>query len=145
MTTAGITTTDVLKALADETRLRMLSLLAESDDLCGCELEAVLELQQSNASRHLSRLRSAGVLGALKSGQWVHYTLSPPQTYAEVIRRVIETARSEDERFMRDLQRMHDYRESPLTCRNVWEWVELRDGVWGADRSPRKVTGYRLF
>ena len=145
MTTAGMTTTDVLKALADETRLRMVSLLAESDDLCGCELEAVLKLQQSNASRHLSRLRSAGVVGALKSGQWVHYTLSPPQAYAEVIRRVIETARSEDERFMRDLRRMHDYRESPFTCRNIWEWVELQDGESGTDRSPQKATGYRLF
>ncbi len=42
----------ILKALADETRLRMLHLLKDRE-LCVCEIEEVLGIQQSNASRHL--------------------------------------------------------------------------------------------
>ncbi len=125
---SAVTPIDVLKALADETRLRMLSLLSESENWCGCEIEAVLRINQSNASRHLTRLRSAGVIHATKNGQWVHYALHPPKPYAELIRQVIETARSEDERFTRDLQRMQDYRDSPYTCQDIRKWVDLQDG-----------------
>jgi ArsR family transcriptional regulator len=130
-----VKTIDVLKAVADETRLRMLSLLDESEDLCGCEIEAVLGINQSNASRHLTRLRSAGVIHASKRGQWVHYALHPPEPHAELVRRVIEVARSEDERFTRDLHRMQDYRESPYSCQDIWKWVELHDGLPGTSRT----------
>lgn len=42
------------KALADENRIRILNLL-RSDELCCCDIESVLGIKQSNASRHLSR------------------------------------------------------------------------------------------
>ncbi len=51
--------TRIFKALADETRLRILALLLEGE-LCVCELIAALELPQSTTSRHLAYLRNSG-------------------------------------------------------------------------------------
>ena len=65
----------VLKALSDETRIRMLKLLFEGE-LCVCEIMQVLEISQSRASRNLGILREAGLLKDRRDGQWVHYSLS---------------------------------------------------------------------
>lgn len=65
-----------LKALGDETRIRMVALLAHGE-LCVCHLESALSLTQSNTSRHLSVLRAAGVVDARRKGGWVYYRLAP--------------------------------------------------------------------
>ena len=65
----------ILKAMADETRLRMLHLLKERE-LCVCEIEEVLGIQQSNASRHLDKLRNAGLVCSEKRAQWVYYRMN---------------------------------------------------------------------
>lgn len=67
---------DTLKALADPNRLRILHLL-DGRTLCVCDLEAVLGLEQSNLSRHLAKLRQAGLVVASKRGQFVHYARPP--------------------------------------------------------------------
>jgi ArsR family transcriptional regulator len=68
--------TRVLKALGDETRLRIVALLSHGA-LCVCHLEAALDLPQSNASRQLGVLRAAGVVEARRQGTWVFYELAP--------------------------------------------------------------------
>jgi len=47
---------DILKALSDETRLRIVAQIFKGD-MCVCEIEASLGLTQSNASRHLTILK----------------------------------------------------------------------------------------
>lgn len=64
----------ILKALADENRIRILNLL-RNDELCVCDIEAVLGIKQSNASRHLNRLKIAGIIVSDKKSQWVYYRL----------------------------------------------------------------------
>ena len=64
----------ILKALADDNRIRILNLL-RNDELCVCDIEAVLGIKQSNASRHLTRLKVAGVIDSNKKSQWVYYRL----------------------------------------------------------------------
>ena len=64
----------ILKALADENRIRILNLL-RNDELCVCDIEAVLDIKQSNASRHLNRLKIAGIIVSDKKSQWVYYRL----------------------------------------------------------------------
>jgi len=66
---------DILKALADETRLRILSQILK-EEMCVCEIEECLGLTQSNASRHLTVLKKAGVLESYKSAQWTYYKVS---------------------------------------------------------------------
>jgi ArsR family transcriptional regulator, arsenate/arsenite/antimonite-responsive transcriptional repressor len=64
----------ILKALADENRLRILNLL-RNGELCVCDIEAVLGIKQSNASRHLNRLKVAEIIVSEKKSQWVYYRL----------------------------------------------------------------------
>src|SRR5437763_1667072 len=64
----------LFKALGDETRLRMVALLAHGE-LCVCHLESALGLSQWAASRHLAVLRAAGVVDSERRGTWVHYRL----------------------------------------------------------------------
>lgn len=67
--------TDIFKALSDETRLRILSLIMNGE-MCVCEIEECLGLTQSNASRHLTVLKDAGILSSFKQAQWVYYKLN---------------------------------------------------------------------
>lgn len=68
-------TEQIFKALGDTTRLRMVSLLLERE-LCVCKIEYALCLTQSNASRHLTVLKNAGVVSSRKQAQWTYYKLS---------------------------------------------------------------------
>ena len=65
---------DILKALSDETRIRMINLL-KHEALCVCELEVLLDLSQSNASRHVTKLKNAKLVIGEKKAQWVYYRL----------------------------------------------------------------------
>jgi ArsR family transcriptional regulator len=63
------------RALADETRLRIVALLCHGE-LCVCHVEQALELSQPNASRQLGILRSAGLVESRRDGTWVYYRLA---------------------------------------------------------------------
>ncbi|HYC00741.1 MAG TPA: metalloregulator ArsR/SmtB family transcription factor [Candidatus Limnocylindrales bacterium] len=65
----------LFKALADETRIRIVALLSHGE-LCVCHLEAALGLSQPAASRHLAVLRNAGVVDTRREGSWVYYGLT---------------------------------------------------------------------
>ena len=70
----GEIVTKIFKALSEESRLRILSLLF-IDEVCVCQIEAVLNLSQSNASRHLSCLKNSGILMSYKKAQWTYYKI----------------------------------------------------------------------
>jgi len=63
-----------LKALSDETRLRILNLLLERE-CCVCEVTQALDISQSRASRNLSALYDAGFLRLRKDGLWSLYSI----------------------------------------------------------------------
>lgn len=65
---------NVLKALSDETRLRILNLLYEKE-LCVCDIKESLDIIQTKASRHLSYLKKAGLITGRKQAQWVYYSI----------------------------------------------------------------------
>jgi ArsR family transcriptional regulator len=67
---------DVLKALADPTRMRILALLGSSE-VCVCHIHTALHIPQPTASRHLAHLKKAGLVQSCKIGLWVHYCLRP--------------------------------------------------------------------
>ncbi len=69
---------EMFKALADETRLRILNLLVRGE-LCVCDITAVLAIGQSKASRHLACLRNAGLVNDRRNGVWMHYSLAEPR------------------------------------------------------------------
>ena len=67
-----MTYVDVLKALADEKRLQIMCLLMQGTK-CVCEIEPALEISQSSTSKHLIKLKQAGLIQSTKRGPWVHY------------------------------------------------------------------------
>ena len=67
----------LFKALADETRLRILGLLL-TGEVCVCDIHESLKIPQSKASRHLAYLRRTGLVETRRSGLWIHYRLGRP-------------------------------------------------------------------
>jgi ArsR family transcriptional regulator len=65
----------LFRALGDETRIRIVALLAHGE-LCVCHLEKALDLSQPNASRQLAVLKNAGIVEARRDGTWVYYRLT---------------------------------------------------------------------
>jgi ArsR family transcriptional regulator len=61
------------KALAEETRLRILALIFRHGPVCVCEVEGLLGVTQSKASRHLRYMANAGVLEAERDGVTMNY------------------------------------------------------------------------
>jgi ArsR family transcriptional regulator, arsenate/arsenite/antimonite-responsive transcriptional repressor len=69
----------VLKALAEPTRLRLVSLIAGHDgtEACVCDLTAPVGLSQPTVSHHLKILVEAGLLERTQRGKWAYYRLVP--------------------------------------------------------------------
>lgn len=68
----------LLKALANETRLKMLRLLSIKE-MCVCELTVALNLTQPTASHHLNILQNVGLVRDRKDGKWVFYSVAKPK------------------------------------------------------------------
>jgi ArsR family transcriptional regulator len=70
---------ELLKALAEANRIRIVSLLAAAPagDLTVCDLTDALELSQPTVSHHLKVLRGAGIVTCEKRGTWAHYGIVP--------------------------------------------------------------------
>lgn len=98
---------DQLKALADPTRLRITVLLSRGE-LCVCDLTEVLHLPQPTISRHMAKLKSAGMVSDRRAGKWVHYQLTtdifPTDITAAISKHLTQT-----EPFQSDLLRLESY------------------------------------
>lgn len=75
----------IFKALADEIRLRILSLLA-TREMCVCEIMVALDLTQPTASHHLGILENVGLVKDRKEGKWVFYRLSDPSLMRNILK-----------------------------------------------------------
>ena len=67
----------LFRALADRTRLRLLSLMG-SDEVCVCFFVGTLGAGQPKVSRHLAYLRRAGIVAAWRERTWMHYRVVEP-------------------------------------------------------------------
>lgn len=111
--------TELFKALGDENRLRLLNVL-DHRALCVCEIEVLLEMSQSNASRHLSKLRAVGILSSEKDAQWVHYRIS--DAFIETNRTLymyLKNGFEKRESFINDLKRLERYTKKGLNCQYI--------------------------
>jgi ArsR family transcriptional regulator, arsenate/arsenite/antimonite-responsive transcriptional repressor len=94
------------RALADRTRLRLLNLM-RGDEVCVCFFVEILKTNQPKISRHLAYLRRAGIVGARREGQWMHYRIVEPPDI-EAARVLTETMRwlETDGEMQRDRDRL---------------------------------------
>jgi len=84
---------ELLSALAEPTRLRALQIVWDGNEHCVCELMDRLGVTQSRMSRHMARLKAAGLLTDRRDAQWIRYRRATdlPQTWAQVIETVLDT------------------------------------------------------
>ena len=93
-------------ALADRTRLRLLSLIGE-DEVCVCFFVEVLKTNQPKISRHLAYLRKAGLVSTRRQGKWMHYRVTPPtELHAKRIFDQVTAWLKEDAEMERDRMRL---------------------------------------
>ena len=94
------------RALADRTRLRLLNLMG-ADEVCVCFFVEILKTNQPKISRHLAYLRRAGIVGARREGQWIHYRIVEPDdpAAAQVLKDTMSWL-ANDLEMQRDRQRL---------------------------------------
>ncbi len=113
-------TLKIIKALGDENRLRLVNILFE-DELCGCEVEGILQMTQSNVSRHLSRLSDAKITGFRKDAKYSYYKLDK-ETLKEHPMIALTVADLRKEKiYQDDLLRLSAYKTRGLSCDTIKE------------------------
>ncbi|HXZ82914.1 MAG TPA: metalloregulator ArsR/SmtB family transcription factor [Acidimicrobiales bacterium] len=69
----------VIGAIADPVRLRLLSIIATSGEVCSCNLEEPLGKSQPTISHHTRVLAEAGLIEGRKRGKWTWWRIIPEQ------------------------------------------------------------------
>lgn len=114
-------TENLFKIFADKNRLRILKLLA-ARKMCVCELTYVLGVTQPSISRHLKKMRKAGLIGAEQDGLWTNYFLKKGTKEVEDVLRCIKSLLHEDKGIKSDQKRLRRFRRTnllkkgPLCC-----------------------------
>ncbi|MBF0217243.1 MAG: metalloregulator ArsR/SmtB family transcription factor [Candidatus Omnitrophica bacterium] len=97
---------NLFKALDDETRLRIMVLLSKKE-LCVCEIETALRSSQVKVSRHLTVLRSSGLVATRREGTLIYYSiLEPKNCLEEKIFSCFKNCLRKEEYFRKDLSSM---------------------------------------
>jgi ArsR family transcriptional regulator len=81
MTTTHGLQAEILKAIAQDTRLTILELLRDGER-CVCEIFPAINQEQSNVSRHLNMMQRAGILTRRKDGLRIFYAVKHPEVLA---------------------------------------------------------------
>ena len=67
----------MFKALGDPVRLRLMSMIASTDEACVCDLTDAFDVSAPTVSHHLRVLREAGLVDSERRGTWVYYRVRP--------------------------------------------------------------------
>ena len=96
-----------MKALSDETRLRILNILLERE-CCVCEVMQALDISQSRASRNLGIIQDAGFLKARRDGAWILYSVDweTANRYAISLAKLLKDFSIRDELLAIDRERL---------------------------------------
>lgn len=108
------------KGLADENRLRILNLLMHGE-LCGCDIQYVMEASQPNISRHLQYLKNSGLVLDRRDGFRVFYQLAEPTRGTK--KRLFDFLRQafkSEERFTEDTRKLKDAIQHGACTRTEW-------------------------
>lgn len=91
----------IFKACADESRLRILNLIFHNGAMCISDLEKILEFTQAKTSRHLIYLKNSGILSYRRYNHWVFYEIK--EEVQEIINQIFQFLRK-DRQLQKDQQ-----------------------------------------
>jgi ArsR family transcriptional regulator len=126
----------IFKACADESRLRILSLIVLNGEMCISDLEKILDFTQAKTSRHLIYLKNAGMLNSRRYNHWVFYQIK--DSVEDIVKQVFQFLK-------RDQQLTHDQhtyqtlftnRELAVNKLQIQEWQRAtrREKVAGGEK-----------
>jgi ubiquinone/menaquinone biosynthesis C-methylase UbiE/DNA-binding transcriptional ArsR family regulator len=121
----------MLKAAGEETRLRLLALLAEAD-LTVTELTEILRQSQPRISRHLRLLAESGLVVRFREGSWAFFRLPEHGDKAELARTLAALLDPDDRVMARDRERLAAVRAARATAAQAYfrehaaEWDRIR-------------------
>jgi len=99
---------DIFQALCDRTRLRIVRLLATTqEEACLCELVDSLLEPQYKLSRHLKVLRQVGLLTAEKEGRWVYHRLISEPMHLKTMYELIASLPDDESIYHDDIERLN--------------------------------------
>jgi len=107
-----------IKALSDETRLRILKVLLERE-CCVCEVMQALDISQSRASRNLGILQEADFLKARRDGAWIVYSVDwqTANRYAISLAKLLRDSLLSNETLAQDKERLKHAKRIGPGCR----------------------------
>jgi ubiquinone/menaquinone biosynthesis C-methylase UbiE len=120
-----------LKAAGEETRLRVLALLADAE-LTVSDLTDILRQSQPRISRHLKLLAEAGLAERFREGTWAFFRVAEHGGGAEVARALIERLDPADPTIARDRARLASVRQARAAAAQAYfrahaaEWDRIR-------------------
>jgi ArsR family transcriptional regulator len=122
---------DALRAAAEITRLRILSVLSRSE-LTVSELMEILGQSQPRVSRHLKLLCDAGLLQRYQEGAWVLHRIADTGETADIARGILQMIDSSDSVFFQDQARLQQIKQfnakraAAYFSKNASEWDSVR-------------------
>lgn len=88
--------------------------------MCVCEIEAILQSSQSNVSRHLAKLRHAGIIYSEKKSQWVYYGIDQDivNKYS-FIKTLLDEDFAKQPQYLEDLAKLKVHRQQKNRCESL--------------------------
>ena len=106
----------MLKALGDDTRLRIINILSHGD-LCVCEIEEILNITQSNASRHLNKLMNAKLVTYYKESKYVYYKINDDTLNAhKFLKEIIDGELYKIKNLNEDCESLRKFKNKGINC-----------------------------
>jgi ArsR family transcriptional regulator len=123
------------RGLADTTRLRMLNLLLHGE-LCGCDIQYVLEMSQPNVSRHLTYLKNCGLVLDRRDGPRIFYRLAEAKSRGtKQLFEFLRQAFKGEEILQEDTRKLREAIQSGSCTRSEWRPYSALTGARGEARA----------
>ena len=126
-----ITVARLMKLLSDQTRLRILMILAKKE-LCVCQIMGVLGISQPLVSRNLTLLSSAGLLEERREGKLAYYSVrkrlpAAHQKMVDLLKDILKSDKilSDDLKSLRDCEEFQR-RAGKCDMRTLSDFMERR-------------------
>lgn len=117
----------IFKACADESRLRILHLIFTNGEMCISDVEKILEFTQAKTSRHLIYLKNSGILTYRRYNHWVFYQIKD-EVY-EILKQIFQFLRK-DQQLHHDqqlYQTLYSNRELAINKVQIQEWQKKNE------------------
>lgn len=115
----------IFKACADESRLRILNLIYTNGELCITDIEKILEFTQAKTSRHLIYFKNSGILTFRRYNHFVFYQIK--DEVFEIVKQMLQFL-SKDQTLQQDqrvFQTLYSNRELAINNPQIQEWIKL--------------------